>query len=56
MDGDGVPLLRLTLLAIDLDEITVGCFRMGCGCCCHVEAVEDLKLNWGGDPASKGIS
>jgi hypothetical protein len=56
MDDNGVPLLRLTLSAIDLVEITVGCFRMGFGCCCHVDAVEDLTINWGGDAASKGIS
>ena len=56
MDDDGVPLLRLTLSAIDSDEITVGCFRMGFGCCCHVDAVEDVTINRGGNPASKGIS
>ena len=52
IDEDGVPLLCLTLPAIDSDEITVGCFRMGFGCCCHVDAVEDVTINWGGDPAS----
>ena len=56
MDDDSVPLLCLILLAIDLDEITVGCIRMGFGCCCHVDAVEDVTIKWGGDPASKGIS
>ena len=56
MDDDCVPLLCLTLSAIDLDEITIGCFRMGFGCCCCVDAVEDLTINWGGNPASKGIS
>ena len=56
MDDDGVPLLHLTLSAIDLDEITVGCFRMGFDCCCCVDAVEGVTINWGGDPTSKGIS
>ena len=56
MDDNGGPLLRLTLSAIDLDEITVGWFRMVFGCCCHVDTVEDSTINWGGDSASKGIS
>ncbi len=56
MDDDGVPLLRLTLSAIDSDKITICCFRMGFGCCCRVDAVEDVTINWGGHPASKGIS
>ena len=56
MDDDGVPLLHLTLLAIDSDEKTVGCFRMGIGCCCRVAAVEEVTIDWGGGPASKGIS
>ena len=56
MDDDGVPLLRLTLAANDLDEITVGYFRMSFGCCCRVDAVEDLTINWGGEATSKGIS
>jgi hypothetical protein len=58
MDDDGVPLLYLTLSAIDSDEIIVGCFRIGvgCGCCCRVDAVEDSTINWGGDPASNGSS
>ena len=56
MDDDGVPLLLLTLSAIDSDEITVGWSRMGFGCCCRVDAVEDVTINWGGKPASKGIS
>jgi hypothetical protein len=56
MDDDGDPLLHLTLSAIDSDEITVGCFRLGFGCCCCVDAVEDVTINRGGDPASKGIS
>ncbi len=56
MDDDGVFLLHLTLLAIDSDEISVGCFRMNFGCCCHVDAVEDVTINWGGGPASKGIA
>ena len=56
MDDDGVPLLRLILSAIDSDEITIGCFRMGFGCCFRVDGVEDVTINWGGDPASKGIS
>ena len=41
MDDDGVCLLHLTLSAIDSDEITVGCFRMGVGCCCRVDAAEE---------------
>ena len=56
MDDDGVHLLHLTLLAIDSDEKTVGCFRMGIGCCCRVAAVEEVTIDWGGGPASKGIS
>ena len=56
MDDDGVPLLHLTLLAIDSDEITVGSFMMGFSCCCRVDEVEDVAIHWGGDPASKGIS
>jgi len=56
MDDDGVPLLLLTLSAIDSDEITVGCLRMGVGCCCRMDTVGDVTINWGGKPASKGIS
>ncbi len=56
MDDDVVPLLLLTLLAIDLDEITVGCLRMGFGCCCRLDTVGDVTINWGGEPASMGIS
>jgi hypothetical protein len=56
MDDDGVPLLFLTLSAIDSDEAIVGCFSigMGCGCCCRVDAGDDSTINWGGDPASNG--
>jgi len=56
MDDNGVPLLLLTLSAIDSDEITVGCLRMDVGCCCRMDAVGDVTINPGGEPASKGIS
>ncbi len=47
MDDDGVPLLLLTMLAIDSDGMTVGCLRMDFG---------DVTLNRGGESASEGIS
>ncbi len=56
MDGDGVPCLLMTLLAIDSDAITVGCLRMDVGCCCCMDAVGDVTITRGGEPASKGIS
>ena len=41
---------------IDFDEITFGCLRMGFGCCCGVDAVGDVTINWGGKPELKGSS
>ena len=45
MDDNGGPLLRLTLSAIDLDEITVGWFRMVFGCCCHVDTKTKISIS-----------
>ena len=56
MDDDGVPLLLLNLLAIDSDEIIVGCLRMSFGCCCCMDAEGDVTINRGGELALKGIS
>ena len=47
MDDDGVPLLLLTLSAIDSVGMTVGCLRMDVG---------DVTINRGGKTASVGIS
>ena len=48
MEDDGVPLLLLTLSAIDSEGMIVGCLRMGCG---------DVTINLGGAGlASGGIS
>jgi hypothetical protein len=47
MDDDGVPLLLLTLSAIDSDGMTVGCLRMDFG---------DVTINRGVESASEGIS
>ncbi len=43
MDDNGVPRLRLTLLAIDSDGMIVGCFRMGFG---------DITIKLGGAGSS----
>ncbi len=47
MDDDGVPLLLLTLSAIDSVGMTVGCLRMDVG---------DVTINRGGQTVSAGIS
>ena len=47
MDDDGVPLLLLTLSAIDSVGMIVGCLRMDVG---------DVTINRGGETASAGIS
>ena len=56
MDDDGVPLLLLTLSAIDSVGMTVGCLRMDFGLCCHMDEVGDVTINRRGEPASKGNS
>ncbi len=57
MDDNGIPLLYLTLSAIDSDEIIVGCFRIGvgCGCCCRVDAVEDSTINCSASNGSSSL-
>ncbi len=47
MDDDCVPLLLLTLSAIDSVGMTVGCLRMDVG---------DVTINRGGKTVSAGIS
>ena len=55
MDDDGVPLLLLTLSAIDSVGMTVGCLRMDFGFCCRMDEVGDVTINLRDEPASKGI-
>ena len=56
MDDDGVPLLLLTLSAIDSVGMTVGCLRMDLGFCCRMDEVGDVTINLRGESASRGNS